>query len=174
MWHVLRTTIWPALSRHKCSFSAAGARRTHERNEHTTSTETCPLATTVLWQANLDYLRPSRLPEHRPRPRTEDGLHDASTARETTMQAHGHEVSSGSGEMAMAVTGSPAPMIPIMSSLPSRTWKSVPTPLAACWRPSRMGPTIPAQPTTVMSGLLVHNMRTARAHVVNISDRSKQ
>ena len=108
------------------------------------------MATTVLWQANLDYLRPSRLPEHRPRPRTEDGLHDASTARKTTMQAHGHEVSSGSGEMAMAVTGSPASIIPIMSSLPLSAWKSVPTPLAAVWRPSRMRPTIPERPTAGM------------------------
>ena len=51
------------------------------------------------------------------------------------MQAHRHGVSSGGGEMAMAVTGSPAPMIPIMSSLPSRTWKSVPTPHAVARQP---------------------------------------
>ena len=150
MWHVLRTTIWPALIRHSSSFSAAAARRTHELNEHTTGTGTCPLATTVLWQASLDYLGPSRCPKQPQTPRTEDGLHDASTARETTMQAHGHEVSSGSGEMAMAVTGSPASIIPIMSSLPLRTWKSVPTPLAAVWRPSRMRPTIPERPTAGM------------------------
>ena len=84
------------------------------------------MATTVLWLASLDYLGPSRLPEDLHCPRTEDGPQDASTARGSTMQAHRHGVSSGSGEMAMVLTGSPAPIILVVSSLLLRSYLKMP------------------------------------------------
>ena len=122
----MRCCIDTALIRSICSFSAAAARRTHERNQHTTGTVACPVATTVLWQATLGYLRPSRCPNDPQSPRTEPCPRMASTARGSPMQAHRHGVSSGSGEMAMVLTGSPAPIILVVSSLLLRSYLKMP------------------------------------------------